>query len=402
MISKNILAVALASLPFAAGVAHAGSPLIPLNDDGSAAIFFVADASVVYNDNIFYQNSKTGDTIFTVAPGFELVAGGDGNSKFNLVFKEAMSAYVDHSNLNSQLANVDAKYTYDADTAFKATVTAGFHQTQQPTNQTRVAGDIVKSDTFNGGANGEYKATEKSTIALGVNYNGTRYTSYQNLFNDLDTVGVPVSWYYAVTDKLDAGFTYQYTHSEIYKTTSQTGPAFRDGTQDIHFAGLTARGAVTDKFKLEANAGVGFSSLESVTAGVAKQDSTTFNFALKSSYAITEKLSATLGGGREFAVAAQGQQTTTTHGEFGLNYAITEDWSANTNVGYMVQDFGANSGVGGIGSRQDRIITAGVGAAYKLNKYVSFAAAYTYMHDDMNQPGDFDTNVITLSASVKY
>jgi hypothetical protein len=76
MISKTILLAALAALPLAAGVAHASSPLLKLNEDGSTAIFFVADASTAYNDNLFYQPNKTDDVIFTVAPGFELVAGG--------------------------------------------------------------------------------------------------------------------------------------------------------------------------------------------------------------------------------------------------------------------------------------------------------------------------------------
>lgn len=394
MLSKTILAAALAALPLAAGVAHAGSPLLPLNSDGSTAIFFVADASVAYNDNLFYQANKTDDVIFTVAPGFEFVAGGDGNSKFNLVFKEAMSAYVDHSNLNTQRANVDAKYTYDAQSAFKGTLTAGFHQTQQPTNQTNIAGDIVETDTFNGGANGEYKATEKSTLTLGVNYNGTRYTSFQNLFNDQDSVNIPAHWYYAVTDKFDAGFTYQYTHTNISTNDIQAAAGLADGTQEIHFAGLTARGSVTEKLKLEANAGIGFSELEAI--GGTTTDSTTFNFTLKSTYAVTEKLTASLSGGRNFAASAIGRQTTTTNGNLGLSYAISEDWSANASVGYMVQVF---DGLG----RKDNIITASLGASYQLNKFVSFSAAYSHFNDDMNVAGgDFNTNVVTLSASVKY
>lgn len=399
MLSQKALAVALATLPLVGGVTFASSPLIPLTSDGSAAIFFVADASATYNDNIFFQNSKTDDVIFTVSPGFELVAGGDGNSKFDLLFKEDLVSYLDNDNLNNQRANIDATYTYDAQQALKATIAAGFHQTAQATNQTNIAGDIVRTNNFYGKFDAAYRATEKSTITAGAGYNGTRYTNFETTFNDQDSFNIPLSWQYAVTDKLNAGFTYAYTHTNISPNSGfQAGLA--DGTQEVHFAGLTANGSVTEKLKLEANAGVGFSSIDTIDGlnSSDKEENTTFNFSLKSTYLVTEKLTATLEGGRNFGVGALGQQTTTTNGTFGLQYAIDEAWSTNASVGYMNQDFA------GIGGGTDKIITASLGVGYQLNKYVKFGVNYAYYNDDTDRPGaqNFDNNTVAFTASVKY
>ncbi len=388
MLNKTILVAALSALPFGAST-FAGSPLISLTEDGSAAIFFVADASATYSDNIYYQKNKTDDVIFTVAPGFELVAGGDGNTKFSVVFKEAFNAYLDNDQLNTQLANVDAKLTYDTGSPLKATLTGGFHQTAQPNNQVAgiIQNDIVTTDTFYAGLNAELQATEKSTLVTGARYNGVRYTNYGDLFNDTDSFSIPVSWYYSVTEKLQAGFTYQYTYTDI------AGSAFSpSGDQQIHFGGLTARGEVTDKLKLEANAGIGYSEL-SRDNGFGGQDDTTFNFSLTSTYAATEKVTLSLTGAREFSVGALGQQLTTTRGVFGVNYAFAEDWSANANTGYAVQEF--NPG-------KDNIFSAGAGLAYTPNKYWKISANYSYMYDDSTRVANFDNHMFSLSASLKY
>lgn len=385
MISKNILVAALA-LPLT-GTAFAGSPLLPLNDDGSAAVFFVADATAAFNDNIFYQKDKTDDVIFTVAPGFELVAGGEGNTKFNLVFKEALSAYVDNNQLNSQLANLDATLAYDAGGATKVAVTGGFHQTAQPNNQIAIAGDIVTTDTFYAGADAQYKATDKSKITFGGRYSGVRYTAYEQLFNDTDSFSVPASWLYAVTDKLDAGLSYRYTYTDI----SANSLGFNGGDQQVHFVGLTANGDVTPKLNVAASAGVGYSELTRDDGN--DRDDTTFNFSLTGTYAATEKTTLSLTGAREFSVGAQGQQVTTTRGIFGVNYAIDEQWSANANAGYTVQDFAPG---------EDRILTAGCGVAYTPNKFWKFGANYSYMNDDSNRVADFDNHIVSITASLKY
>jgi len=397
MISKNLLVASLATLPLVVSL-HAGSPLLKLTDDGSASIFFVADASAQFSDNIFYRADKTSDGIYTLAPGLNLVAGGEGNSKFNLVVKEALTAYWNNTQLNNQRTLVDATYKYDAGQAFKAELSAGYHQYVQPSNQTAVAGDIVKNDAYNAGVNAEYRVTEKSTVTVGGTYNGIRYTNYQGLFNDQDAFGIPVSWLYSVTDKLDLGFMYSYGYTDLYKNDTQSGAGFHDGNQQTHFGGLRARGSITEKLKLEANAGIGYSELKSVFVGAPTEDNTTFNFNLTSTYAVTEKLTASLSGGRNFSVGAQGQQITSTNGLLGLDYAISEQWSAGANTGYTNQQFA------GAGAGTDRIFNAGANVTFKPNKYWNLSLAYTYLNDDTTRPGadDFDNNVVTLSASFRY
>ena len=254
---------------------------------------------------------------------------------------------------------------------------------------------LVHTNNFNGGANVEYKVTEKSTLVAGGNYAGTRYTSYAERCNNTDTFVIPVSWYYNVTEKLGAGFTYQYTNTSIMANSgAQTGLA--NGSQNIHFGGLTLRGKATEKLDIEANAGAGYVDIDYV--GGNSTHNTTFNFNLKATYDITEKLSATLSGGRNFGVSAQGDQTINTNVNFGLNYAITDKLSANAGVGYMEQTFEGLATNG----RKDKIITANAGVSYKINQYFNVGATYSYFHDQVNTSPNFDYNIVSITAGVKY
>lgn len=392
--TQRILAL-LATLPLAASIAQAGSPLIKLNDDGSANIMFTGTASATYNDNIFYQNNKDSDLIYSIAPGLELNVGGDGNSKFTLTASETFNTYSDFSDLNNNVANINALYVYDAGSRFKGRVGAGFTQQVQPTILTAVQGDIVETTNLTGQAIGEYKLTEKSSIETGVRYNGIRYTSYENIYNDQDSVSVPVTWLYSVTDKLFAGFTYQYTFTDLAKADAPA--ALEPGKQTVNFVGLTLRGQATEKLSVETNAGIGFLSITDRALGLGgDSDQTTFNFSLSANYAISEKLSAVVTGTRSFSAGAVAQGVTTTEGRVGLNYAISEAWVASAYTGLANQKYDTGG--------KDDIFTAGASASYIINKYWRTTLSYSYMNDNTGRPGvqDFDNNIIALSASVRY
>lgn len=393
--NTRILAI-LATLPLAASIAQAGSPLIRLNDDASSNIMFTAEAVASYNDNIFYQQNKSADTIFTVTPGLELNVGGDGNSKFKMTAKGIFSSYSDYSEVNTQLGVLDALYTYDAHAAFKARVGAGIAEMAQPTTQTAASGDVIRSTAINGLAMGEYKLTEKSTIETGVKYNGIRYTNgFESTYNDQDSYSIPATWLYAVTEKLNAGLTYQYTFTDLSKASATT--ASEPGQQSIHFVGLTARGLVTEKLQLNADAGVGRISVrERALALGGEFDDTTFNFGLSATYTITEKLSAIISGNRSFSAGAEAQAITTTRGNIGLNYSISEAWSAGAYTGLSNEKYDTLS-------REDDIFTAGANVTYLINKYWRTTLSYAYLNDDSSAPGvSFNNNIIALSASVKY
>lgn len=392
--TQRILAL-LATLPLAATLAHAGSPLIKLNDDGSANIMFTGTASATYNDNIFYQHDKDSDLIYSIAPGLELNVGGDGNSKFTVTASETFNTYSDFSDLNNNLAAINALYTYDAGSRFKGRIGAGFTQQVQPTILTAVQGDIVETTNMNGQAIGEYKLTEKSSIETGVRYNGIRYTSYENIYNDQDSFSVPVTWLYSVTDKLFAGFTYQYTYTDLTK--ADAPGALEPGKQSVNFVGLTLRGQATEKLSVETNAGIGFLSITDRALGLGgDSDQTTFNFSLSANYAVTEKLSAFVSGARNFSAGAVAQGVTTTEGRIGVNYAISEAWVASAYTGLSNQKYDTGGA--------DDIFTFGASASYIINKYWRATLSYSYMNDSTDRVGvkDFNNNIIALSASVKY
>lgn len=396
-----------AFLPMLVGASaalHAGSPLLDLGE--SACAYFICDAAVTYNDNIFATHNKTDDVIFSISPGVQVNIGRESNNQLVITAREELKAYIDHDNLNNQLANVNAVWTYDAGSALSSKVWGNFQQVDQNTNTIGVDGSLIERNLYGAGVHLSYKITAKSILEAGFNFNAVHFTDFRELYNDQSTYSVPVSWLYQVTDKLFAGLTYQYSYTDIEGTNGNLNPF--PGNQQVHFAGLTARGDLTEKITIEGNAGVGYSIFNdrriftgndlagNPTFADDDRNDTTFNFSLKANYQVTEKFVASLQAGRSFNVGGQAQAYTNTFFNLHGNYAISPHWEANGYVGYALQSFdGRNGG-------DDNIFSAGVGISYLPNQYWRITLGYNFMNDDSDRIQNYNINTVSLTAALKY
>lgn len=413
MKSKTFLKT-LALLPMLGGsipVAQAASPLLDLGENACA--YFICEANITYDDNIFVRSrpQKTDDVIFFISPGLQIDIGRETTNRLTITARERLIAYVDHDNLNTQLASVDAAYIYDAQSRLSAKITAGFEQSAQ--NDNTASGNftdefIIERNLYRAGILLDYKLTDKSLFEAGFNYNGEFFATERERFNDRQTYSVPVSWLYSAWEKLFVGATYTYSHTEISKAGWQKNPTPsqpRDvdpGSQDVHFVGLTARGPLSEKISLSANAGVGYQDFRKRSDWLGGSESgTTFNFSVAAEYHPTEKLSTNLTAGRRFDVGAEAQGITNTFFNLNANYYINQRWQVGGDIGFSSQSFD-NAAWYGV-TRKDDIFSAGLDLTFLPTRYWRFNLGYSYINNHSNYTwAHYSVNRVRFSASLKY
>ncbi len=382
MITKRRLAVlsTLAATPaFAA-------PFLAIGDN--AELFLTARTEVRFEDNLtFASGSATSpiidDTIIEFVPGLELTFGKSSLTKGSLVFFERFTAYSDNSDLNDTLANFIGKSTYEG-AKLRLDLNASFKEQFQ--NNRDVAGtgaSLLRSDVAAAGAKSELSVTDKSKVGVGFQYDSTDYLSARGLV-DRESYTVPVNYYFEVQPKLDLSLGVQYRVTQVDVSNSDY--------EDV-FVSVGARGEFTPK--LLGSFAVGYNSR---TGDAANSDSDGLGLQAGLTYVYTLKTQFTLDASNDFGVGAAGGGQEKGSISLGARSKIAEDFTVIASVGYEKTDF---LGI----DREDTFISARIGFSYIFNQYVSFDASYS--HYDNASDGrlgnaDFDANIVSLSASLRY
>lgn len=401
----NKLAVSFV-LAGATGSAYAVTPLIPLPTLGEGAgIHGLLDASVSYNDNIYLSDSdEDGDTIFTISPGVEFTNGDEARSRVSLRFVENFTFYMDETDNNRALENIDFTFNHGAEgDKLKLAVAAGFHHNQSASSrESRTSGSMTRS--YNYYANGivSYKLGEKTSVRSGFKWNGTTYDNHRYDYNDRQQYAIPLYLYYAVTAKLNAGLTAEWRYVDLAASGRNRAPgvAGKDGrgnpgTQQVWFFGLSAEGNAWEKLSLRGRVGLTTSDYSDRT--IDDLDSkNTFGMGITADYKATEKLSTSLSLSRDFELGGAAEGILSTAVTLGAKYRITDLWSANASLGYRLDDYQSSD-------REDDIYTFSVGASYAINDYASAYASYSLSVDDSNTSGDdYTNNIFTVGLSFRY
>ncbi|MDR2429983.1 MAG: hypothetical protein LBD14_03650 [Puniceicoccales bacterium] len=352
--------------------------------------------------------------IFFISPGLQIDIGREKTNRLTITARERLLAYVDHDNLNTQLASVNATYVYDAQSRLSAKITGSFEQASQ--NDNTSSGNftddfIIERNYYRAGVLLDYKLTDKSLFEAGFNYDGEFFVTERARFNDRQTYSVPVSWLYSAWEKLFIGMTYTYSHTDIRKagwqknwvpTLTNPNPDADPGSQDVHFIGLSVRGPLSEKISLSANAGVGYQDFRKRSDWLGGSESgTTFNFSVAAEYSPTERLSTKLEAGRRFDVGSEAQGITNTFFHLNANYYINQRWQVGGDIGFSYQSFD-NAAWYGV-SRTDEIFTAGLDLTFLPTKYWRFNVGYSYVNNHSNYDwAHYSINRVRFSASLKY
>lgn len=398
MLNKLAVSFILAGV---AGTASADTALFSLPEFGEdAGIHGLLNASVAYNDNIYLsETDEDADTIFTISPGLELSTGDEARSKLNVRFVENFVFYMDETDNNRGLENIDLTFTHGGEgQKLKLSVMAGFHHNQSASSRdSYTRGTMTRS--YNYYANGiiSYKLGEKTSLRSGFKWNGTTYQNSQAkyFYNDRQQYAIPLYLYYAVTEKLNAGLSAEYRYVDLSTSGRNRELGKTAGTEQVWFFGLSAEGNAWEKLSLNGRIGVTTSDYSDRTIdNLDGKD--TFGMSITANWKATEKLDTALTLNRDFELGSAAEGILATGATLSANYRIDDFWSANASLGYRLDDYQ-------YGNREDDIYKMTVGASYAINEWASAYANYSLAIDESNQSGsDYTNNIVTVGVSLRY
>lgn len=381
----------------------AAAPLVSIGD--YANIYFNGSATARYDDNIFLEpGNEESDVYFVLAPGLELNLGTGGNSNVNLYYREDFYRYVDNDNLDTNKSNVFLETYYNMP-RLELRFDGSYQQLIQAAPDLRspsVRGQLIERDRYNGNLRGEYEISERTSIASGAS--AARVEFDTRGFTDTDSFAVPFNFYYAMTPKLDlsAGYRYRYTDTKgrerqvvdpfmgtISRQRVET-PDYRD-----HYFNLGLRGEIFPKLIGEARTGYQQRRIEDL------DNVDLLSFGVDFSHYLTPKTTLLAGLYRDFETGGRGSAITATGGSLGARYALSHLFSGNAGVNFFERRYA--SGTSPDGSRTDETLDLNVGLTYAPTVQTSLSAGYIFRTNDSNVDFyEFDNNIFTLSASLRY
>lgn len=358
------------------GVAVQAASFLSLGD--SAELFLTGTVGVRSDDNVLLSNDGDSDVIFQFTPGLDFVYGSNAINKGHIYYREDISRYGDHSDLNTSLSTVGLAHAYN-DEKTKFTFDTYFSQIAQNTFDVR-ANYLVRRDIYHALGNAELSVTQKTSFSVGGAYDNTNYK--RTGFDDSKVYSIPVDYYYKITPKIDVG----------------GGVSFRDTNLDTgvdtkdYFYNVSVRGELTPK--LSGKIAVGY-----VTRDYADSRSDDGSFGVNSTvtYAYDEKTSVILGINNDFGNSAAGSSQRNTIYTIGAQTKISNTWTAGGSVSYRAIKYLVTSG------RTDDYVEGTVFATYTVSSQFNLSAAYTYRDYSTDLAGyDFRNNVFSLSANIRY
>lgn len=395
----NTLAISFAL----AGSAYAGSPLLPLPGLGEdAGVRALLNATIAYNDNIYLQDKhEKADTIITISPGAEFSTGETGRSKMTLRFIENFLFYMDETDNNRALENVDFAFSHGAEgDKLRCSVAAGFHHNQASSSrESQTAGKQTRSYNYYGNAIASYKVGEKTSVRTGFKWNGTTYENSEarRSYNDRQQYAIPLYLYYAVTEKLNVGLSGEYRYVDLASSGNNRKYGVTPGVEQVWFFGLSAEGHAWEKLTL--NGRVGYTHSDYSRRTIDSVDSKgSLGASISANWRATEKLSTVLTVDRDFDVGGAGESILSTGVSLSGDYKINDFWSANASISYRYDDYQKRD-------RDDDLYTLRVGAAYAINEYANAFAHYTLSIDDSSgreNGQDYTNNIVTVGISLRY
>ena len=239
--------------------ANAAGPLVPVPGLGeNAGLSALLDASVAYNDNIYLDDSgEKSDTIFTISPGVLFSTGDEGRSTATLRFVENFAFYMDETDNNRALENVDFTFGHGAEgDKLRLSVAAGFHHNQSASSRTSLArGSMTRSYNYFANALFSYKVGEKTSVRSGFKWNGLTYQNHREYYNDREQYAIPLYLYYAATEKLNVGLSGEYRYVDLAASGQNRALGLNPGIQQVWFFGLSAEGRAWEKLSLNGRIG---------------------------------------------------------------------------------------------------------------------------------------------------
>ena len=389
------------------------SPLIQVGND--CDIYFHGSAALEVTDNLYSSSTKTSATSWTLTPGFLLEYGKDSALSANLSVSRTFVNYASssQSKLEDSRDAIVAGIRFADGGPLALTLDSSYRLTARNDDLQMqglgglLGATLVRQANYAHAFHADYKLTEKFNVGLGYANNYSHYldpvktgTSGSYVYNtnqltELNTKSIPLNFSYQAFEKLSFGVALQHDVTD-YSAAPYYSQAGTPRDPLVHkqlvkdFAGLTAKGQLTESGKLNGNIRVGYSQYHYDGS----PNDSDLSYSISLSHTLTERLSHSLTLTRDVTASSTNTQMASKNYTYGVGYAASEDLSLN---------FSATKSDVLSSSSKVNTYVYNLGAEYKYSKHVSFQAAYA-MNDSKASvaTSTYTSNTFTLSAGFRY
>lgn len=365
-----------------AGTTVSAAPFLAIGD--SAELFLTGTVGVRFSDNVTLSSNAIEDVVFEVTPGFALEFGKNALTSGSFSYQEAISRYVDTSNLDSELSSVRFNANYDNGKT-QVGVNASYEELNQntPTLQNPNDGELSPRDVITVGGDGEFEVSQKSSMSVGLTYVDTAYE--QTAFTDSEIATVPLKYYFELTPKVDASVGFRYRNSDL--SNSNGTPAI--DSEDFFYS-VGARGDFTPKLK--GSFSVGLTDRQNDGG----PDRSTLGLDSSLDYLWSEKTTFNAAISNDFGSSGQGESQENSSISLGVRVQVWPELSLNSKATYRKIDY--------FNKPADDYYEFTLGGEYTLNEYVTFTSGAVYKDNKsgLGASGDFDNTEFSFAARIRY
>jgi opacity protein-like surface antigen len=393
------------------------SPLVQIGND--CDLFFDSSAYLEVTDNLYSGAVKKSATSWLVTPGLALEYGKD--SALTVEFKASRSfvnfAGAEFSGLEDDRDALSLGVTFADGGPLKLSLNSSYRVTarnddlqMQGVSGSVIGATLVRQANYIHNFRADYKLTERLSVGLGYIRSFNQYldpitivnageTYNTNPLTELNTQSMPLSFDYQAFEKLSFGLVLQhdvtdYSAAPYLNTNAPQRPALDHQRLEKDFAGLTAKGQLTESGKVNGVIRAGFNRFN--YDNTATQTDPSYSVSL--SHVLTERLSHSLTLGRDVSASTTNGRMDSVTYNYGVSFAAAEDLDFTLSLSKSDVEVAANSIVTGI-----ETWTYALGASYKYNSHLSFQANYNFTDaTSSNASSTFNSNTFSVSAAFRY
>ncbi|MEY3548913.1 MAG: hypothetical protein RLZZ552_1281 [Verrucomicrobiota bacterium] len=393
------------------------SPLVQIGND--CDLFFDSSAYLEVTDNLYSGAVKKSATSWLITPGLALEYGKD--SALTVEFKASRSfvnfAGSEFSGLEDDRDALSLGVTYADGGPLKLSLNSSYRVTArnddlqlQGVSGSVIGATLVRQGNYVHNFKADYKLTERLSVGLGYVNTFNQYldpviivnassTYNTNPLTELNTKSMPLSFDYQAFEKLSFGLVLQhditdYSAAPYYDSSATPRPALDHQRLEKDFAGLTAKGQLTESGKLNGVIRAGFNRYNFDNTGAQTDPS----YSVSLSHVLTERLSHSLTLGRDVSASTTNGRMDNVTYNYGVSFAAAEDLDFSLSVSKSDVEVAANSLLTTIDTW-----TYAFGASYKYNSHLSFQANYNFTDAKAsNASSTFNSNTFSVSAAFRY
>ena len=317
------------------------SPLVQIGND--CDLFFDASTYVEVTDNLYSGAVKKSATSWLLTPGLALEYGKD--SALTVEFKASRSfvnfAGAEFAGLEDDRDALSLGVTYADGGPLKLSLNSSYRVTarnddlqMQGVSGSVIGATLVRQANYVHNFRADYKLTERLSVGLGYVNSFNQYldpvivvnsgvsTFNTNPLTELNTQSMPLSFDYQAFEKLSFGLVLQhdvtdYTAAPFYNSTNAPRAALDHQRLEKDFAGLTAKGQLTESGKLNGVIRAGFNRFNYDNTETQSDPS----YSISLSHVLTERLSHSLTLCRDVSASTTNGRMDSLTYNYGVSFA---------------------------------------------------------------------------------